>query len=64
MVHIAGEKEGANMKTFIYKVTDAFLQQKTPASNLKIKIDADGTHNETYWKREFAEAYKWLFSNE
>jgi alpha-glucosidase len=64
MVHIAGEKEGANMKTFIYKVTDAFLQQKTPASNLKTKIDADGTHNETYWKREFAEAYKWLFSNE
>lgn len=50
------------MKNYIYQVTDALKQQKTPASNLKIKIDADGTHSESYWKREFAEAYKWLFS--
>jgi predicted alpha/beta superfamily hydrolase len=62
IIHVAGEKEGANMKVFIHRVNDALTTQKIPVSNLKVKIDTDGTHTEGYWKREFAEAYKWLFS--
>jgi predicted alpha/beta superfamily hydrolase len=62
IIHVAGEKEGANMKVFIHRVNDALTMQKIPVSNLKVKIDSDGTHTEGYWKREFAEAYKWLFS--
>ncbi len=62
IIHVAGEKEGSNMKGFIEKFSDALLNQKVPASNMKVKIDVDGSHTESYWKREFAAAYKWLFS--
>ena len=31
------------------------------ATNTLVKLDADGAHNENYWKREFSAAYKWLF---
>jgi alpha-glucosidase len=32
-------------------------------SNSSIKIDADGTHTESYWRREFGAAFLWLFPN-
>jgi len=63
IIHVAGEKEGGNMKMFIQKITEEIAVNKIPVSNLKIKIDADGVHNEVYWKREFGDAYRWLFSN-
>jgi predicted alpha/beta superfamily hydrolase len=62
MIHVAGEKEGANMKVFIQKFTGVLMDQKVPASSMKVKIDEDGSHTEGYWRREFADAYKWLFS--
>jgi metallo-beta-lactamase class B len=62
IIQVAGEKEGGNMKAFIQKITQELNANKIPSSNLKIKLDADGEHNEGYWKREFAGAYIWLFS--
>ncbi len=62
LIHVAGEKEGANMKFYIQKTVQAFSEQQVPLLNLRVKIDPDGAHNEGYWKREFAAAYQWLFS--
>lgn len=61
LIQVAGEKEGSNMKVFIQKITDEMVGQKVPLSNMKVKIDPDGAHNEAYWRREFAAAYQWLF---
>jgi alpha-glucosidase len=32
-----------------------------PQSNIQLKVVADGTHSETFWRTEFKEAIKWLF---
>lgn len=33
-------------------------------SNTFTKIDANGTHTESYWRGEFGAAYQWLFMDE
>lgn len=62
--HLAGEKESATMASMMEMINGKMLEKGLQKSNSKVKIDADGTHSEGYWKREFEGAYKWLFSKE
>ena len=34
------------------------------ATNTFTKIDAFGTHSESYWRTQFGALYQWLFANE
>lgn len=61
---IAGQKESATITTEVNSVQDELLAKNISASHSLIKIDADGTHSESYWNREFGAAYQWLFSEE
>ncbi len=58
---VAGEKESNLMTSDIETVTQNLSKKGLKSNNTKVKIDPDGTHTETYWKREFALMYKWLF---
>lgn len=59
--HVAGKNESSTMVTNIQKIEQKIRQKGVSVVNSKIKIDDDGTHTESYWKREFPAMYKWLF---
>lgn len=57
---VAGQNEDDGMPKEIENIKDLLLQKKVPAQNISVKIDADGTHSESYWRREFGNAVLWL----
>ncbi|MBP9855314.1 MAG: hypothetical protein KBD53_10660, partial [Candidatus Omnitrophica bacterium] len=61
---VAGKNESPTITTEINLIQDKLLNKNLPLNRSLIKIDADGTHSEAYWKREFGAAYLWLFSDE
>lgn len=61
--HVAGQNESGSMVANINAVTSRLFIRGLPNSNSQVKIDADGTHTEAYWRREFGTAYQWLFPN-
>lgn len=61
---VAGKNESSTITTEINLIQDKLLNKNLPLNRSLIKIDADGTHSEAYWKREFGAAYLWLFSDE
>jgi alpha-glucosidase len=61
--HVAGQNESATMAPHINTVTSNLFARGLLNSNSSIKTDADGTHTEAYWRREFGAAYQWLFPN-
>ena len=60
----AGQNESTTMVTHIEAVKENIFKKGVKQTNIITKIDADGAHTETYWKREFKDAYKWLFADE
>jgi hypothetical protein len=52
------------MVTHVNTIKNALQNKGLTASNTLVKFDADGTHTESYWRREFEAAYLWLFANE
>jgi len=58
---IAGAKEGGNQIGDMQKIVNALLKYGVPTENLVSKSHADANHSEWYWKREFPNAYKFLF---
>lgn len=62
--HVAGSNESATMTANIQQIEAALRTKGLNATNSLIKMDAYGQHNESYWRGEFAAAYKWLFLNE
>jgi alpha-glucosidase len=63
IIHVAGQKESANMTSHLQTINQHLLEKGIAPSNTKTKIDAEGTHSESYWKSEFGNAYKWFFVN-
>lgn len=59
----AGLKESEEMVSDIKKTETQLLKQGVPQKNIFIKLDANGTHSESFWSREFGEAFEWLFEN-
>ncbi|WP_226065584.1 alpha/beta hydrolase-fold protein [Kaistella polysaccharea] len=58
---VAGSKESETMASDIESVKNKMFTKGLTAANTLIKLDAEGQHNENYWKREFGAAYEWLF---
>ena len=58
---VAGSTESSTMVADINTVKNNLQAKGLTATNTLVKLDADGAHNENYWKREFSAAYKWLF---
>jgi len=57
----AGEKEEISMVANMKKV--ATILQKKPQFVTRSVVNPLGQHNETYWRQEFADFYKWMANN-
>ncbi|MGY6562449.1 MAG: alpha/beta hydrolase-fold protein [Luteibaculaceae bacterium] len=60
---VGGLNEGSNMALHMTNVSNFLLNEGLPEDELLLQIDADGAHSEWYWRREFPDAYQWLFQN-
>ncbi len=61
---VGGKNESTSLVSDINLIQKSLDTKELLAINKLVKIDADGTHTEGYWKREFGAAYQWLFANE
>jgi metallo-beta-lactamase class B len=61
--YVAGSNESATMVSNINKYDDMLRRKGFLAYNSSVIIHADGAHSEWYWKREFAQAYQYLFND-
>lgn len=56
-----GSKESTNAVPNLQKMSD--ILQKKQRFIIRTVINPLGQHNETYWKQEFADFYKWMGNN-
>lgn len=61
---VCGQNEDSDMVPDINAVKNNLISKGVSLSNSLTKVDSDGTHSESYWRREFPAAYLWLFQNE
>lgn len=64
MYFVAGTNESLTMVSNVNSVRDNLIKNNLMKESAFSKFDTYGTHSESYWKGEFAAAYKWLFQNE
>ena len=57
---VAGKNEDETMAPEIETVDKLLRQKSVPEKNIIVKIDEDGTHSESYWKRELKASLIWL----
>ena len=59
----AGGDESKTMVTHVTKLRDRLLKKESLKGKMKVKlsINTEGKHNETYWSDEFPKAIEWLF---
>lgn len=57
----SGSKEATNAVPNLQKMSD--ILQKKQRFIIRTVINPLGQHNETYWKQEFKDFYKWMSSN-
>jgi len=60
---IAGQGEGTEMLSGMNKMVDMLGTIGHGSENIRKIIHPDGKHAESYWSREFGNAYKWLFAD-
>jgi predicted alpha/beta superfamily hydrolase len=58
---IAGMQESANLVRDTQAMIDIMKNRGFSNQELSYQVHPDGKHSEWYWRREFAEAYKFLF---
>ena len=61
---VCGQNEDTDMVPDMTTVKNNLITKGVTNANTFTKIDSDGTHTESYWRREFSAAYLWLFQNE
>lgn len=59
---VAGKNEDETMAPEIAAVYQALVKKSVPEKNIIVKIDEDGTHSESYRKRELKQALIWLLN--
>ncbi|MFN0275684.1 MAG: alpha/beta hydrolase-fold protein [Chitinophagales bacterium] len=62
---IAGAKEG-NEYTYMFdmqRMYNLLLKKQLPSLEMRIIVESDGQHTESFWRREFDDAYLWLMEN-
>ena len=60
---LSGAQEGPTMVPLMTAVRDALQSSGVPPNNLHLTVLPDGQHAEWFWRREFAAAYRWLFTD-
>ena len=60
---LAGEQESADMVPDLYAMYNTLLNAGFEMEELFIISHADGQHSEWYWRREFPDAYEWLYAD-
>ncbi len=58
---VAGQNESTTMVSDIQAVMNKMILHGYYSSELNFVIKSDGQHSEWFWKREYPDAYKWLF---
>lgn len=61
MYFLAGELEGGDVPGDVQLMIDTMVAGGFPLENAALVADANGAHNEAFWRRKFEEAVKWLF---
>jgi predicted alpha/beta superfamily hydrolase len=61
---VAGQNESSTMVPNITTIRTTMQNNGLTSNNTFTKIDANGTHSESYWRNEFGAAYQWLFMDE
>lgn len=62
---LCGRPEGkGTVETDMKQMYETLLEAGFPPENLQFVVKEDGQHSEWFWRREFAEAYKWVFEYE
>ncbi|MEZ4941498.1 MAG: alpha/beta hydrolase-fold protein [Saprospiraceae bacterium] len=59
---LAGGQEPAYVAQDMQEVADAMLDVGFEQDELFFNVPVDGQHSEWFWRREFPDAYKWLFA--
>jgi predicted alpha/beta superfamily hydrolase len=59
---LAGQKEDATLVNKVNQMKTLMLNKGFKEDEIFVSIKADGTHSEWFWRREFPNAYKWLFN--
>ncbi|TNE49819.1 MAG: T9SS type A sorting domain-containing protein [Bacteroidetes bacterium] len=59
---LAGGQEPAYVAQDMQEVMDAMVDVGFESDELSFNIPTDGQHSEWFWRREFPDAYKWLFA--
>lgn len=59
---LAGGQEPAYVHQDVQKMTTSMTQAGFTAGEMHVCTPADGQHAEWFWRREFADAYQWLFA--
>lgn len=60
---VAGTAESSTMISNINEVKNILIQKGINDTNLRVIPKTDGQHSEWFWRREFPDLYKWLFTN-
>ena len=63
MYFLAGQNESSTMVPNLDAIRNLLISKGLNQTNAFRKIDANGTHSESYWRLEFGAAYEWLFEN-
>ncbi len=58
---VAGTTESSSMMSDINQVRNTLAASGVANTNLRVLGEADGAHSEWFWRREFPDAYLWLF---
>ncbi len=62
LVLLAGEQEGEDMVPQMRQLYEQLLAHGFPEEHIWYQTRADGDHSEWFWRREFPEAFKWLYA--
>ncbi len=60
---MGGQNEGGSMAQKLNQMESTMLNAGFDNNEVNKIIHADGQHAEWYWRREFGDAYEWLFGN-
>ena len=61
---LGGTSEDESLVEKLQQMEALLLKKGFPKENLRLKIVEGGTHSETFWSREFPEAFQWLFEKD
>lgn len=59
---VAGTTESSSMMSDINSVRGLLNSSGVATTNLRVVGEADGAHSEWFWRREYPDAYLWLFA--